>query len=100
SYTTYAVATDAAGLSVTSSVVSFTIGYVPPTVSLTSPVAGASFPAYSIIPLSASAASADGTVTNVAFYQGTTLLGNATSAPFNYSWLNASAGSYNLTALA
>jgi hypothetical protein len=100
SYTAAAVATDAAGLSATSSVMNFTISYVPPTVSLTSPVAGASFPAFSSIPLSASASSADGTVTNVAFYQGTNLLGNATSAPFNYAWVNASAASYNLTALA
>jgi len=100
SYSIYAVATDASGLVATSSVVNFTISYVPPTVSLTSPAAGASLPAYSSIPLSASAASADGTVTNVAFYQGATLLGNVTSAPFNYAWLNASAGSYNLTAQA
>jgi len=100
SYTLYAVATDAAGLTATSSMVNFMISYVPPTVSLTSPASGASFPAYSSIPLSASAASADGTVTNVAFYQGAILLANVTSAPFNYAWANASAGSYNLTALA
>jgi hypothetical protein len=100
SYSLNAVATDAAGLSATSAVVNVTVGYVPPTVSLTSPASGASFPAYSSIPLSASASSADGTVTNVAFYHGATLLANVTSAPFNFTWVTASAGSYNLTALA
>jgi hypothetical protein len=79
SYSLNAVATDAAGLSATSAVVNVTVGYVPPTVSLTSPASGASFPAYSSIPLSASASSADGTVTNVAFYHGATLLANVTS---------------------
>ena len=39
-------------------------------------------------------------MTNVAFYQGATLLANVTSAPFNFTWANVSAGSYNLTALA
>ena len=100
SYALSAVAMDAAGLSATSSVVNITVAYVPPTVSLTSPASGNSYPAPASIPLSASAASADGTVTNVAFYQGTTLLANVTSAPFNYTWANVFAGSYNLTALA
>jgi hypothetical protein len=100
SYTLYAEATDAAGLTATSSVVNFMIAYVPPTVSLASPASGSSYPAPASIPLSASAASADGTVTNVAFYQGTSLLANVTTAPFTYTWANVSAGSYNLTAQA
>ena len=101
SYSLNAVATDATGLSATSAVVNITVGYVLPTVSLTSPATGSSsYPAPASIPLSASAVSADGTVTNVAFYQGTTLLANVTSTPFNYTWANVLAGSYNLTALA
>ena len=41
-----------------------------------------------------------GTVTNVAFYQGSTLLANVTSAPFNFTTANIFAGSYGLTAVA
>jgi hypothetical protein len=100
SYTTYAIATDDGGLTATSSVVNFTIAYVPPTVSLTSPTSGSSYPAPASIPLSATAGSTDGTVTNVAFYQGTNFLANVTSAPFNFTWSSVYAGSYNLTALA
>ena len=100
SYTLTAVASDAAGLSATSSVVNITVAFVPPTVSLTSPSNGDSFPAPASIPMSALADSADGTVASVAFYSGTTLLANVDSAPFNYTWANVSAGSYNLTALA
>jgi hypothetical protein len=100
SYTIVAKATDAAGLSSTSAVVNVKIAYVPPTVNLTSPAAGSSFAAFSTIPLAASAASPDGTVTNVAFYLGSTLLANVTSAPFTYGWVNTAAGLYSLTALA
>ena len=80
SYTLTVVAADAAGLSVTSPVVTVTVAYVPPTVSLTSPASGSSFAAPATIALSASAASADGTVTNVNYFQGSTLIGNATTS--------------------
>ena len=73
---------------------------VPPTVSLTGPASGTSFAAPANLALAATAADLDGTVTNVAFYQGTTLLGNATSAPFTFTTANLFAGSYALTAVA
>jgi hypothetical protein len=73
---------------------------VPPTVSLTAPANGASFAAPAMLALAATAADIDGTVTNVAFYQGTALLGNATSAPFTFTTANLFAGSYGLTAVA
>ncbi len=71
-----------------------------PTVALTSPAAGATFSAPATVTLSANAADADGTVSGVAFYQGTTLLGTDTSAPYNFTWSNVAAGSYTLTAVA
>jgi len=71
-----------------------------PTVTLTSPTAGASFSAPATVTLSANAADADGTVSSVAFYQGTTLLGTDTSAPYSFTWSNVAAGSYTLTAVA
>jgi len=71
-----------------------------PTVSLTTPAGGASYPAPLNLTLTAGTTDADGTVTNVAFYQGTTLLGNATTAPFTATTANLFAGSYALTAVA
>ena len=38
------------------------------------------------------------TVTAVQFYNGSTLLGQATSAPYAYAWSGVGAGSYNLSA--
>ncbi len=74
----------------------------PPTVSLTSPVNGATFsyPAGSTatIPLAATAAD-DGTVVSVDFYEESFLIGTATSAPFTFNW-PALAGSYTFTARA
>lgn len=72
----------------------------PPTVSLTSPSAGASFTAPATISLGASASDADGTIAKVDFYAGTTLLGTDTAAPYELTWSNAAAGSYTLTAVA
>ncbi|QKG53514.1 Ig-like domain-containing protein [Hymenobacter sp. BRD67] len=73
---------------------------IPPTVSLTAPLATATFTAPATISLAATAADTDGTVTKVEFYQGSTKLGEATTAPYAYSWTNVMAGSYVLTATA
>ncbi|UYZ63125.1 carbohydrate-binding protein [Hymenobacter weizhouensis] len=72
----------------------------PPTVSLTAPANNASFTAPASIPLTAAAADADGTVSKVEFFQGSTKLGEDTSAPFTYTWSGVAAGSYSLTAKA
>ncbi|MFN3495204.1 MAG: Ig-like domain-containing protein, partial [Hydrogenophaga sp.] len=71
-----------------------------PTVSLTSPEAGAGFNFRSSITLTADAADADGSIASVRFYRGTTLIGTDTTAPYSFTWTNAAAGSYNLTARA
>jgi hypothetical protein len=72
----------------------------PPTVSLSSPSSGATYPMGSTIPITASAADADGSTTRVEFYAGSTLIGTDTSSPYSASWPNVPAGSYSLTALA
>src|SRR5205823_3874447 len=72
----------------------------PPTVSLTAPSSGASFAAPANIALAAAASDSDGTINKVEFYQGTTLLGTATSSPYSFTWSNAPAGNYTLTAKA
>jgi chitinase len=72
----------------------------PPTVSLTSPANGATATAPATITISANAADANGTVSSVAFYNGATLLGTDTSAPYSYSWTGVAAGTYSITAKA
>lgn len=75
-------------------------GNQPPTVSLTSPTAGASYNVGANIAVSANAADSDGTVASVEFFRGTASLGVDTAAPFTASWNNATAGSHSFTAVA
>ncbi|MEO7600112.1 MAG: DNRLRE domain-containing protein [Opitutus sp.] len=75
-------------------------GNVLPTVSITSPAAGATFNAPASITIDATAADSDGTVTQVAFYQGASLLGTDTTSPYSFTWSGVAAGSYSLTAKA
>lgn len=76
-------------------------GNTPPTVSITLPANGQQFPtAPATVTINATAADANGTVTQVEFYQGTTLLSSDVSAPYSFAWTNVTAGSYTLTAKA
>ncbi len=50
--------------------------------------------------LSASASDSDGTIAKVEFYNGTTLLGTDTAAPYTYTWSSVAAGTYTLKAIA
>ena len=68
--------------------------------SLTAPIAGATFTASASITLSANAADSDGTIAKVDFYQGTTLLGSDTASPYSVTWTGVATGSYSLTAKA
>ncbi len=101
SYTVSAKATDNSGGTTMSAPVTVTVApNAPPTVSLTSPTAGFNAFAPADVALSANAADSDGTITKVDFYQGTTLIGTATSAPYTYTWTNVAAGTYAITAVA
>jgi hypothetical protein len=71
-----------------------------PTVSLTSPLNGASFTSPAKITLAANAADSDGSVVRVEFFNGATKLGEDTSAPFTTQWNTGAAGNYTLTARA
>ena len=75
-------------------------GNAPPSVTLTAPANGATFTAPASITLTASASDADGTVSKVEYFNGATLIGTATAAPFQFAWSNVPVGSYNLTARA
>ena len=50
--------------------------------------------------MSANAADANGSVTQVQFFRGTTSLGTDTSSPYSVTWTNAAAGSYAIKAVA
>ena len=63
-------------------------GNLAPTVAITTPANNASFTAPATIAITASAADSDGTVTKVDFYQGATLLGTDTAAPYSFAWNN------------
>jgi RHS repeat-associated protein len=94
-----ATATDNSGARTQSAQVSVTVNALP-TASITSPVAGAVFTAPASIAITANAADADGTVAKVDFYQGATLLGTSTAAPYSFAWTGVAAGSYSLTVVA
>ena len=73
------------------------VGNTPPTVSLVAPSSGS----FGVpIALSATASDADGTVTEVAFFDGAALIGTDATAPYGISWTPTSAGSRSLTARA
>lgn len=99
SYSLTAKATDSRNKSTTSAAVPIVVN-TPPTVTLTSPVAGQAFTAPATVTITASASDSDGNITKVEFYLGTTLIGNASAAPYSMIWRDVPAGSYSLSAKA
>lgn len=69
-----------------------------PVIALTTPGNGATALAPASFTLTAAATANGHTVSAVQFYNGTTLLGEVTAAPYAFTWNNVSAGNYNLTA--
>jgi hypothetical protein len=67
---------------------------------LTSPTNGASFGPPATVTLTADTADVPGKVTQVAFYNGDTLIGSATTAPYSMEWKNVPPGAHRLTAKA
>ena len=104
-YIIHALAKDNLGDSGTSQevTVNITLPNQTPTVSLSSPLASASFMSPATITLTAIAKDPDtvgGGITKVDFYQGTTLLGSSASPPYSYTWTGATVGAYDLSAKA
>lgn len=102
-YKLVARAFDDKGFSALSSPVEITItgtGNQAPTVSLTAPAANSTYTFGSSVSLTADAADADGTISKVEFYAGTTLIGTDNSAPYAVTWSQPAAGSYSLKAKA
>ena len=118
SYALTAIATDAKGMTATSSVVNITVAtntppvVVRPSVYIYSPTNGAKFVTPAAVGIYVHALESTGTIATVQFFANSTSLGvvsntsqmvftNISSAPlFPLVWSNAPAGSYALTALA
>ena len=73
---------------------------VPPAVTITNPASGTVLAAPANVTLQASASDTDGTVTNVQFLIGPTMLTNETGTPFSVATNNLAAGSYTFSAIA
>jgi sulfur relay (sulfurtransferase) complex TusBCD TusD component (DsrE family) len=86
------------GSSLSSSPVSVSVTNPTPTVTMTSPLTGSSFVAPATVSLAAGVTANGHAITKVQFYNGATLLGEDTTAPYSFSWQNVSAGSYNVSA--
>jgi RHS repeat-associated protein len=71
-----------------------------PTVCFSSSVSASCYTAPASVTITATAADADGSIAKVEYYNGTTLLGSSTAAPYSFTWANVAAGSYNITAKA
>jgi hypothetical protein len=71
-----------------------------PTISLTSPVRGASYIAPATLNLSASVTANGHTISQVQFFNGSALIGTAKAAPYALNWTGIAAGSYSLSATA
>jgi hypothetical protein len=102
-YTITARATDDDGAMTTSAAITITVTSPnpAPTVSIISPANNAivnGTPA--TITINAIAADANGTVSKVDFYNGTTLLGTDNASDYSFTWTGVTAGTYTLTAVA
>lgn len=73
---------------------------VPPTATITAPASGIVVAAPAAITITATAADTDGTVAQVAFYDGMTRLAIVSSPPYAYTWTGAAAGLHTITAQA
>ena len=71
-----------------------------PSVSLTSPANNSSFDPGSDITISSNALISGGTISRVEFYQDAKKIGETYVSPYQMTWRNVQAGSYNLSAVA
>ena len=71
-----------------------------PVVSIISPANNQTYADTATIHLEAAATDTDGRITNVKFYNGTTLLRTEFTYPYTYNWENVPAGTYTITAVA
>ncbi len=73
---------------------------LPPTIEITAPPSGTTFRAPATIPIAATVQANGHTINRVQFLNGTTVLGEDTTAPYTFTWSNVPAGTFNLAARA
>ena len=102
SYSLTAKATNSQNAVTTSPVVSILVSApsTPPVVNITSPANNSVFTAGSNISITATATDANGTVTRVEFFSGTTKLGEDLTSPYSFQWNNVPEGTFLITAKA
>ncbi|HET6975524.1 MAG TPA: Ig-like domain-containing protein [Pyrinomonadaceae bacterium] len=98
-YTITARVTDGHSAVTTSSPVTFIVNSAP-NVNITSPANQAMLTPFSNAVINASASDPDGTIAKVDFYQGSTLVGTDTTAPYSITLNNLAPGAYVLSAQA
>lgn len=100
-YAIYARVVNSLGQSADSEPVLFSVvNNLSPSVQLVSPDPAATYHAPASLTLTANASDSDGTIASVAFYNGSTLLGSVTQAPYTWTWNDVPAGTYSLSARA
>ena len=99
-YSITARATDNYGVSSTSAPIAVTVEANPITVSLTSPQGGQSIAAPGKVSLTAGASDSNGTIAQMAFFNGPSLIGTKTQAPYSLSFPDLEPGTYTFTAQA
>lgn len=99
-YTLTAVATDNLGLTNTSASVAMVVNKQPPKVQLLAPLNGTTNAVSEPVVLEAEASDADGTVSRVVFYDGTTPLWTNTTPPYRVTQSGLSAGLHSFKARA
>lgn len=100
-YSVVAEATDNAGNITTSSPRTVTVsGNSGPSVTITSPRAGAGVPVSSSTGITASASDPDGTIVSVTFYANNVSIGTDNTPPYSANWSPTAEGTYSLTAVA
>jgi len=73
---------------------------VPPTVNITSPEDGTIVDDGSAITITATASDSDGSVSKVEFYDGSSKIGEDSTAPYSFTWTNPSEGTHEIRAVA
>ena len=96
-YSLTAKATNDKGDTDLSDPVSITVNALP-SVSLTSPGSNAAFKAPANIPLAVQVADTDGSIANVEYFYGTTLITSLSAPPYSFVWTEVPQGTYALTA--
>jgi hypothetical protein len=101
SYSLTAKATDSVNISAVSAIINITVKS-PPVVSITSPANNTSYPSPANITVNATATAtpSGGSIVKVEFYQGSTKISEDLTAPYSFTWMNVSAGTYILKAIA